>query len=71
MTPQNGVDPYASRPLPPEILVLILFFGVLVIGAFTVAITAFVRAGKRDAEARRRRGVQAKDPLDPKLPPED
>ncbi len=68
MIPQNGVQDTATRPLPPELLVVILVISLLVIGVFSFAIAAFIRAGQRDSAARRRRGADAKDPLDPHLP---
>lgn len=71
MTPQNGVQGIASRPLPPELLILILVVATIVIGAFTFAIASFIKAGKADAESRRLRGVRAKDPLAPRLPSDD
>ncbi len=67
MNPQNGVPPL-SEPIPPQLLVLIVFFAVLVIGAFSFAMTAFLRAGGSDARTRRKRpGTNVKDPLDPEF----
>ena len=71
MNPQQGTGLETaaySKPLSPEIIVLIVFFATIVIGAFTIAMASFIRAGKKDSEDRRRRGVPAKDPLDPHLP---
>ena len=67
MNSLDAVDT-ATRPLPVEILVLIFVIALLVIGVSTFAMSAFIRAGKKDSEQRRRLGLQAKDPLDPKLP---
>lgn len=67
MTPQNGTQGLGES-IPPQLIVLILVFGLLVIGVFTAAMTIFIRAGGKDAKTRRARGEEdAKDPLDPRF----
>ena len=61
-----------NTQIPLPLLVMMGFFAVVIVGAFSLALRGFLKAGRRDAEERRRRlGAHAKDPLDPRLEEHD